>query len=171
MTGFGKSTPAVIYQCKIIIMRYKTITVSSNSKTTFCFTSNGEEWSSLDDALNELAEDGWEIENVINQSRMERMENELRSLNQPILILKNNSISGLIDIRQQIQRQNDKISNLLSIIDNLQDREKYMAEENLRKQEKVLEKLKRVHKDYEKIQEKIDRDAYKGHELEALIEL
>lgn len=46
-----------------------------------------------------------------------------------------------------------------------------MAEENLRKQEKVLEKLKRVHKDYEKIQEKIDRDAYKGHELEALIEL
>lgn len=56
-------------------MRYKTITVSSNSKTTFCFTSNGEEWSSLDDALNELAEDGWEIENVINQSRMERMEN------------------------------------------------------------------------------------------------
>ena len=73
-------------------------------------------------------------------------------MNQPILILKNTSISGLDDILQQMQRHNDRISNLRSIIDNLEDRQKYIAEEKLRKQEEVLEKLEKARKDYEKKQ-------------------
>lgn len=153
-------------------MRYKTLTVSSNSKKTFCFTSNGEEWPSLDEALNDLSEDGWQIEKVINQSCIERRESELQSLNQPILILKNTSISGLNDILQQIQRQNDRISNLRSIIVNVEDsQQKYIAEQKLRKQEEVLEKLNRVLGNEKLRQDKIDRDAFRGHEFEDLINL
>jgi hypothetical protein len=93
MTEFGKFTPVVIYRCKIIIMRYKTITLSPDSKITFCSTESGEKWTSLEDALNDLAKDGWEIDQVINKTIVKLQNQEQLLLNQPILILKNKNLS------------------------------------------------------------------------------
>jgi hypothetical protein len=73
-------------------MKYKTITLSPDSKTTFCSTESGEKWPSLEDALNDLAKDGWEIDNVVNKTIVKLQNQEQLLLNQPILILKNKNL-------------------------------------------------------------------------------
>lgn len=73
-------------------MKYKTITLSPNSKTTLCSTQSGEKWPSLEDALNDLAKNGWEIDNVINKTIVIMENREQLLLNQPILILKNTNL-------------------------------------------------------------------------------
>jgi len=67
-------------------MRYKTITVRFNSPRHSCSASTEEQWDSLEQALNELALLGWEIDHVINKTIVGA--NDLL-FNQPILILKN----------------------------------------------------------------------------------
>jgi len=123
-------------------MRYKTLTVSSNSKTAFCSAANGEQWSSIDNALNELAEDGWEIDQVIVKTDLKREEAELRLLKQPILILKHTNLSKSEDIHQQIKRQQAKIDLLHSKITYLQEDEKYREEQFLKKLVEVLDEIK-----------------------------
>jgi hypothetical protein len=78
-------------------MIYKTITVhfspKSNNSTQICSTSSGETWDSLEEALNELATDGWEIDHVINKTIVCHHDQENLLLNQPVLILKNNILN------------------------------------------------------------------------------
>jgi hypothetical protein len=78
-------------------MRYKTITVHvsprSNNSTQSCSTLSGETWDSLEEALNKLACDGWEIDHVIHKTIVCHHDQEYLLLNQPVLIMKNNILN------------------------------------------------------------------------------
>ncbi len=108
---------------------------------TFCSAANGEQWPSIDNALNELAEDGWEIDQVIVKTDLKREETELRLLNQPILILKHTNLTKSEDIHQQIKRQQTKIDLLHSKFTYLQEDEKYRQEQFLKKLVDVLNEI------------------------------
>ena len=98
-------------------MRYKTITLSPFWDS--CSGLYGEIWGSLDEALSELAADGWEIDHVINKTIVKQLNQQDLLFNNPILILKNFKINKDTDMEQHIVRQNSKIDSLTSIIESL----------------------------------------------------
>jgi hypothetical protein len=127
-------------------MRYKTVTVRVGQRSTggSCSALSGEIWDSVEEALNELAIDGWEIDHVINKTDVNLQNQEQVLLNQPILILKNERLSKEHDIEQQIKRQKAKIDSLSLRIDNMDEDDggsKYKLEEALKNQIKILENI------------------------------